>query len=67
MLELKSVLEDFRTLPGDLDMGLGTEEFSMSGGNLSKSFERSRVLRTSCADLRDPEIGLSFTKLSNLT
>lgn len=36
MLELKTVLEEFKTLPADLDMGLGTEEISLGNGSLSE-------------------------------
>lgn len=50
MLELKTVLEEFKTLPGDLDMGLGSEEFNLSGGSLTSDI-RKRTARNSVADV----------------
>ncbi|EGG05981.1 uncharacterized protein MELLADRAFT_77926 [Melampsora larici-populina 98AG31] len=50
MLELKTVLEEFKTLPGDLDMGLGSEEFNLSGGSLTSDI-RKRAARNSVADV----------------
>ncbi|WAR62208.1 hypothetical protein PtB15_14B303 [Puccinia triticina] len=42
MLELKSVLEEFKTLPNDLDMGLGTmAESSLSGESKRKAARNS--------------------------
>ncbi|KAA1082799.1 exocyst complex component exo84 [Puccinia graminis f. sp. tritici] len=46
MLELKAVLEEFKTLPNDLDMGLGT----MAESNLSGESKR-KAARNSIADV----------------
>ncbi|KAH9817504.1 Cullin repeat-like-containing domain protein [Melampsora americana] len=50
MLELKTVLEEFKTLPGDLDMGLGSEDTNLSGGSLTSEI-RKRTARNSVADV----------------